>query len=407
MRCFGTSASGIVGQRSAAPTRAARLSPVQAKLLALQQSVGNRAVTRALQDLPAVQRCGPVACDCPAEERAQQESPPASARPVQRRIGDGHDLTSPRFARDPQLEACYDDEARLTIGATGLAVSAVQSALAELGYNLGPTGVDGRYGRGTWDAVKAFKRDQVLGWEHLGDVGPGTMGRLDLLFARRGGADRELPMCPSRSTEDVVPVALHGGVTGPAGLHIPGITCRVAPPRGLEPPPLATGPMITLITIDLAKQRLTATLSNGTEKHHVVSTGRGLCGRHGGNPCRHPVRASNDHCTPPGNDYEVQSRHGKDWHGWDGNNEPQHHMAYYVGFLDGRGIGIHNSQHADGTPRSLGCVRLGMDFSEGSFAFWLNTHVQVNKTKIHVTDTVAPATEHECPSPKPKRKDSR
>ena len=101
---------------------------------------------------------------------------------LQRTIGHGHDLTSPRFAGDLKLEACYDDEARLTKGDQGDSVARVQQALIDLGYDLGPTGADGIYGDLTWNAVKQFKADQRLGWESMGDVGPGTMGRLDELF---------------------------------------------------------------------------------------------------------------------------------------------------------------------------------------------------------------------------------
>ncbi|GAB6266029.1 MAG: hypothetical protein STSR0001_14750 [Methanothrix sp.] len=101
---------------------------------------------------------------------------------LQRTIGHGHDLTSPRFAGDLKLEACYDDEARLTKGDQGDSVARVQQALIDLGYDLGPAGADGIYGDLTWNAVKQFKADQSLGWESMGDVGPGTMGRLDELF---------------------------------------------------------------------------------------------------------------------------------------------------------------------------------------------------------------------------------
>ena len=119
-------------------------------LLGLQRSTGNRAVRNLLT--------------------------------AQRAIGDGHDLTSPRFAGEAALEACFDDQARLTQGARGAAVQKVQQALIDLGFDLGPKGADGVYGPKTWDAVKAFKAKERLGFETMGDVGPGTMRRLNELF---------------------------------------------------------------------------------------------------------------------------------------------------------------------------------------------------------------------------------
>jgi hypothetical protein len=81
---------------------------------------------------------------------------------AQRAIGDGHDLSSPRFAGVPILEACFDDQARLGEGASGDAVTRVQQALLDLGGNLGPTGVDGQYGPATAAAVRAFKAKEKL-----------------------------------------------------------------------------------------------------------------------------------------------------------------------------------------------------------------------------------------------------
>jgi peptidoglycan hydrolase-like protein with peptidoglycan-binding domain len=101
---------------------------------------------------------------------------------AQRAIDDGHDLSSPRFAGVPILEACFDDQARLGEGTSGDAVTRVQQALLDLGGNLGPTGVDGKYGPATAAAVRAFKAKEKLGFEQFGDVGPGTMRRLDELF---------------------------------------------------------------------------------------------------------------------------------------------------------------------------------------------------------------------------------
>jgi peptidoglycan hydrolase-like protein with peptidoglycan-binding domain len=130
-----------------------------ADVLGLQRSVGNRAVRKLLQ------RDGPAAAT--------------------------DQLKSPRFmgpdgAPDPTLEACFEDRARLTVGAESDPVKMVQQALADLGYDLGPTGVDGIYGSYTARAVRSFKADQNLGFEQSGDVGPGTMHRLDQLFPARG-----------------------------------------------------------------------------------------------------------------------------------------------------------------------------------------------------------------------------
>lgn len=156
-------------------------------LLSLQAKVGNRAVTSLLGSRKSVQKMG-CCSSCSAGESCsgkeeKEESEARELNPVvQRTVGDGHDLTSARFVGDLKLESCYDDEARLTKGDAGEPVIKVQEAFIELGYDLGPTGADGIYGQRTWNAVRAFKRNERLGWEHMGDVGPGTMGRLNVLF---------------------------------------------------------------------------------------------------------------------------------------------------------------------------------------------------------------------------------
>ena len=111
---------------------------------------------------------------------------------IQRTIGDGHDLTASRFAGDAKLEACFDDEARLTKGDKGDSVIKVQQALIDQGFDLGTSGADGIYGPRTWNAVKKFKADQHLGFEQIGDVGPGTMSRLNELFSS-SPSSRETP----------------------------------------------------------------------------------------------------------------------------------------------------------------------------------------------------------------------
>jgi hypothetical protein len=50
-------------------------------------------------------------------------------------------------------------------------------------YDLGPRGADADYGPQTEAAVKKFKTDFDLGSTQFGDVGPGTMDKLDKLFS--------------------------------------------------------------------------------------------------------------------------------------------------------------------------------------------------------------------------------
>ena len=71
----------------------------------------------------------------------------------------------------------------------GPSVSKVQQALVDLdrGYDLGSSGpgrdgVDSSYGPKTAAAVRQFKHDENLGFEQFGDIGPGTMHRLDEIF---------------------------------------------------------------------------------------------------------------------------------------------------------------------------------------------------------------------------------
>jgi peptidoglycan hydrolase-like protein with peptidoglycan-binding domain len=68
-------------------------------------------------------------------------------------------------------------------GRSGPEVADVQKALQALGYNVGPTGVDGVRGPYTSDAVKKFQQDNSLSVD--GDPGPETVSALNSVLASK------------------------------------------------------------------------------------------------------------------------------------------------------------------------------------------------------------------------------
>lgn len=228
-----------------------------AAVLSLQRASGNRAVARMLKKRtgPVVARCA-GACTCGGkcsegellDESGRPLRPAATGavRPVSRPSGAAiqlarrsslwrqtnteggsgalasavpvndppSHLTSPRFVGEPLLEACFEDRARMTIGnhdtATNQAVGKVQQALVDLQFELGSSGangdgVDGVYGPKTAAAVRAFKEREQLGFEQFGDVGPGTMRRLDQLFPPRPAPDPSCADTPVNTDQDPLP----------------------------------------------------------------------------------------------------------------------------------------------------------------------------------------------------------
>jgi hypothetical protein len=109
---------------------------------------------------------------------------------LQRTIGDGHDLQSERFAGDPVLEACFDNEFLLGVGARGPAVEKVQQLLVDSGFPLPNFGVDGIFGPETKEAVMGFQ--MAAGLSVDGIVGPKTIGRMDTLPTCRGRSEPEV-----------------------------------------------------------------------------------------------------------------------------------------------------------------------------------------------------------------------
>lgn len=86
------------------------------------------------------------------------------------------------YSRQSGSASNSDKPAPLRQRARGDAVSALQSALAALGYTLA---VDGIFGRRTADAVRRFQADHALSVD--GIVGPATMAALEAAGVRQKG----------------------------------------------------------------------------------------------------------------------------------------------------------------------------------------------------------------------------
>ncbi len=100
---------------------------------------------------------------------------------------------SPEFQGEGTLEAVLNGKRKLQSGDKGPAVEKVQTALIKDGEEMPKFGADGSYGGETVTAVKQFKAKHQLGSEQFGDVGTGTMGKLDELGSRAGPPNVEPP----------------------------------------------------------------------------------------------------------------------------------------------------------------------------------------------------------------------
>ena len=74
-------------------------------------------------------------------------------------------------------------------------VEAVQQALVDAGYDIGPTGVDGVFGRNTRAAVIKYQRDN--GIKQTGNVGPVTSGKLGVQALTSGKPLDKTPVKPT------------------------------------------------------------------------------------------------------------------------------------------------------------------------------------------------------------------
>jgi peptidoglycan hydrolase-like protein with peptidoglycan-binding domain len=122
---------------------------------------------------------------------------------LERKIGDGHDLTSPRFAGEEELEAAFDDKKEsIRIGHRGAKVTKIQIALTDHAINVAGLpnslprfGEDGIFGPETKAAVQAFQAKMGLPKsEQDGIVGPTTMDLLDKQFPPKAGSPHSLPV---------------------------------------------------------------------------------------------------------------------------------------------------------------------------------------------------------------------
>lgn len=214
-----SSAAQRHAEQPPAPSALAFSSDRNSALLQLQRVIGNHATLRLSRGISSTPH---------GIQRAEDDSTgEVAAEP-----GAGG-LTSPRFAGDPLLEACFANRARLREGMSGASVRKVQQALVDLQFDLGAGGADGQYGPKTASAIRRFKTVHRLGFEQFGDVGPGTMRKLNELFSGApkpdipdDEADEDTNSCPA----DVdIAAALEARPAELAALNDAGETAVTAP----------------------------------------------------------------------------------------------------------------------------------------------------------------------------------
>lgn len=109
-----------------------------------------------------------------------QQGAAPSGKIVQRTLGDGHDLTNPRFAGETKLEQAFDNEVVIKNFTEGEHVRKIQQALIDDGIPLPAFGADGKFGSETKTGLITYQNRYSLGID--GEVGPETMGHMDTHF---------------------------------------------------------------------------------------------------------------------------------------------------------------------------------------------------------------------------------
>ena len=239
-----------------------------------------------------------AACGARMKEQEGGVDGESSTQSIQRRIGDGHDLTSPRFAGDPVLEACFDNERLLRFGARGDAVKKLQQALVDAGFPLLKFGVDEIFGSETQTAVRNFQRAATIAVDGL--VGPETMGALDARFSgpTPPGPTPPGPTPPGPTPESITSqtVATSPGAQTRTTIgvgeqvnltHAPG---SAAWTTTIGPTPLsATNGITVILTAPDTAQRITVTAGTATLAFDVIAPTSVAMDRQPGTGVQHKV----------------------------------------------------------------------------------------------------------------------
>jgi peptidoglycan hydrolase-like protein with peptidoglycan-binding domain len=100
-------------------------------------------------------------------------------------------------------------------------VEAVQQALINAGYDIGPTGADGVFGRNTKNAVIKYQRDN--GIKQTGNVGPVTAGKLGVqpLTSGKAATQTQTKTTPKTTQTKTTPKTTQTKTDGKTGFRLP------------------------------------------------------------------------------------------------------------------------------------------------------------------------------------------
>jgi peptidoglycan hydrolase-like protein with peptidoglycan-binding domain len=204
------SESGLQSEYDPYLVRQARMGPEMLSpqgIAILQRTIGNRTVQRLLQadgeerraradslsevttsQLQRACSCGGGCPKCqgkPEEEGALSVSRKFESDAIQ---ASGYDtliqrtLSSPRFAGDTTLEAVQAGSRTLKKGDDNDSVRKIQHGIHDAGILFLGHGMDGKFGDETEQRVSRFQRRNRIAGDPSGEVGTGTVEKLDQLF---------------------------------------------------------------------------------------------------------------------------------------------------------------------------------------------------------------------------------